>query len=187
VRVPPGYEVFEAVRDPGGGGSIHQLLRRVQSGPAAPGSAGDGWYQLLDKRGVAGWRHLASAILHLERERVQRSHRLSDPGAILCLYLAGTHQLHAAMNRVGLSESTREIVVVAHHDPGGRAVLQKEGWTVREPSFPDIPRPETLGRLGIPFAVVERVPERERELLVLEWTALVDLPGVSMGTGTPRP
>jgi tRNA threonylcarbamoyladenosine modification (KEOPS) complex Cgi121 subunit len=130
---------------------------------------------LFDARSIAGERHLLSAWAHLGRSRARGEDRLRDRGAEFALYVAGDDQLPRALAKVGVSDETREIVVVAERplDPVG---LIDRFHLERAPEA--YPRPvdaEMLERLGIGAAERASVPPAAWEGLVLERVALVDL------------
>ncbi|MCL5984220.1 MAG: hypothetical protein M1143_01410, partial [Candidatus Thermoplasmatota archaeon] len=132
--------------------------------------------QAFDARGVAGPRHVTSAYLHMQRALTTGRTRLRDHGAILAVYLAGTDQLERALGRVGLQADTREIVLV--RSPAGELseVLRSLGFSASPPQEAQGPTEETLRRLGIDVPASGGVPRERWELLVLEQTAMVDLP-----------
>lgn len=130
---------------------------------------------VFDARSVAGERHLLSAWAHLGRSRSRGEPRLRDRGAEYALYVAGDDQLPRALAKVGISDSTLEMVVVAERPLDLVQLIER----LHLESFPSAyPRPvdeEMLDRLGISPLERASVPRTAWEGLVLERVALVDL------------
>ena len=141
---------------------------------------------LFDADAIAGERHLLSAWAHLGRSRGRGEARLRDRGAELALYVAGDDQLPRALAKVGVTDTSERLVLVAErpHDPSG--LLVRFGL-VADPSA--YPRPVTsalLERLGITEAERRAVPAAQWEGLVLERVALVDLTAPGAHPPTPK-
>ena len=130
---------------------------------------------LFDARGIAGERHLYSAWAHLGRARGRGESRLRERGAELALYVAGDDQLPRALEKVGVSDSTEEFVLVVERPVDPVAALARFELTPDASVYPRAPDAATLDRLGI--GAVERgaVPSSAWEGLVLERVALVEL------------
>ncbi|HTS33574.1 MAG TPA: KEOPS complex subunit Cgi121 [Thermoplasmata archaeon] len=171
---PPSERTLQAAgaRRPAPGspttGELVKLLRTVSQ--ETPSLAA-----VFDARSIAGERHLLSAWAHLGRSRGRGEPRLRDRGAEYALYVAGDDQLPRALAKVGVSDSTTEMVVVTERPLEPAQLIERLRL---EPSPASYPRPadeETLERLGV--AALERasVPRAAWEGLVLERVALVDL------------
>ena len=130
---------------------------------------------LFDARSIAGERHLYSAWAHLGRSRARGESRLRDRGAELALFVAGDDQLPRALEKVGVSASTEEFVLVAER-PHDTASLLARFHLAEDPTvYPRTPDASTLARLGITDAERATVPPIAWEGLVLERVALVEL------------
>jgi tRNA threonylcarbamoyladenosine modification (KEOPS) complex Cgi121 subunit len=130
---------------------------------------------VFDARAIAGERHLLSAWAHLGRSRARGEPRLRDRGAELALYVAGDDQLPRALAKVGVSDDTEEMVVVAERPLDPAQLIERLRL---EPSASAYPRPvdeAVLERLGISARERESVPRTAWEGLVLERVAMVDL------------
>ena len=136
----------------------------------------DAFAQLVDAEAVAGPRHLALAVLRADRARHQGRARLKDPGAAFLLYLSGTDQFSEAIRRAGISEETREGVLVIVPDADPRPWVEALGWLPSPETYPRPVRPETLLRLGARPEEVRGLSSERLELLAMEQTALSDLP-----------
>lgn len=130
---------------------------------------------LFDARAVAGERHLYSAWAHLGRARGRGESRLRERGAELALYVAGDDQLPRALEKVGVSDSTEEFVLVVERPLDPTAILERFGLTTDPAVYPRAPDAATLERLGIGAAERDAVPASAWEGLVLERVALVEL------------
>ncbi|MGP8071567.1 MAG: KEOPS complex subunit Cgi121 [Thermoplasmata archaeon] len=141
---------------------------------------------LFDARSIAGERHLLSAWAHLGRSRTRGESRLRDRGAEFALYVAGDDQLPRALAKVGVSDQSEEIVVVAERPLDPTELIGRFGL---EPSSTAFPRPvdeTTLDRLGIVVAERSSLPSSAWEGLVLERVALVDLTAPAGHASTPK-
>jgi len=130
---------------------------------------------LFDARAIAGERHLYSAWAHLGRSRGRGESRLRDRGAELALYVAGDDQLPRALEKVGVSDTAEEFVLVFEkpHDP---VMLLERFELIADPTvYPRSPDGTTLERLGIGSAERAAVPLSAWEGLVLERVAMVEL------------
>jgi len=148
---------------------------------------GPGLVALLDASAVAGERHLLSAWAHLGRSRARGGARLRDASAEFVLYLAGDDQLPRALAKVGVTDATGQIVVVAERPRDPAALAVRFGL---EPDPGAYPRPldvALLERLGITAADRSAVPASAWEGLVLERVALVDLDAPAPRAPTPKP
>ena len=139
------------------------------------GKESDALVGLFDARAIAGERHLLSAWAHLGRSRARGEPRLRDRGAEFALYVAGDDQLPRALEKVGVSDSTEAVVVVAERsiDPAG--LIARFGLVPDPSAYPRPVGPDTLDRLGIDGADRACLPPTSWEGLVLERVALVDL------------
>ena len=141
---------------------------------------------LFDAEAIAGDRHLLSAWAHLGRSRSRGEPRLRDRGAELALYVAGDDQLPRALAKVGLTDATRQCVVVAERPLDPAVLIARFGL---EPDPTAFPRPVTaamLERLGISEAERNAVPPTAWEGLVLERVALVDLSATGPRSAPPK-
>ncbi len=171
---------FRAVglRPPAAGGLAPReavtTLQRVSK--QFPSRGPEAFVQLVDAEAVAGPRHLALAALRAYRARRQGRARLDDPGATFLLYLSGTDQFSEAIRRAGISEATREGVLVVVPDADPHPWVEALGWLPSPGTYPRPAGPGTLLRLGArPEEVLGLSPDR-LELLAMEQTALSDLP-----------
>ena len=130
---------------------------------------------VFDARSVAGERHLLSAWAHLGRARARGEGRLRDRGAELALYLAGDDQLPRALEKVGVSATTEEFVVVAERPLDPRDLLPRFDLVEEPNAFPRAADEVTLERLGVSEIERATVPRDRWEALVLERVALLDL------------
>ncbi len=130
---------------------------------------------LFDARSIAGERHLYSAWAHLGRARERGERRLRDRGAELALYVAGDDQLPRALEKVGISDGSEELVLVAEKPLDPAALLERFELVADPAVYPRAPRAETLERLGIGAEERAAVPPSAWEGLVLERVALVEL------------
>jgi tRNA threonylcarbamoyladenosine modification (KEOPS) complex Cgi121 subunit len=130
---------------------------------------------LFDARAIAGERHLLSAWAHLGRSRTRGENRLRDRGAEFALYVAGDDQLPRALAKVGVTDGSEELVVVAERPRNPNALLEKFGLEPYPAAYPKPVDAAMLDRLGIGAAERSAVPEPNWEDLVLERVALVDL------------
>jgi tRNA threonylcarbamoyladenosine modification (KEOPS) complex Cgi121 subunit len=148
--------------------SIIRTLREVAK-------ESDALVALFDARAIAGERHLYSAWAHLGRSRARGESRLRDRGAELALYVAGDDQLPRALEKVGVTDTTEEFVLLAEkpHDPS--ALLSRFELEPDPTVYPRPPDAATLTRLGISPAEQAAVPPIAWEGLVLERVALVEL------------
>jgi tRNA threonylcarbamoyladenosine modification (KEOPS) complex Cgi121 subunit len=182
---PPEDRTLRAVggrRRTPGAPTVAEIVRTLRS----TGKESESLVALFDARAIAGERHLYSAWAHLGRSRGRGENRLRDRGAELALFVAGDDQLPRALEKVGVSESTEEFVLVAEkpHDP--TALLERFGL-VADPTV--YPRPTTSGvldRLGIGVAERTAVPPTAWEGLVLERVALVELSAPAGRPATPK-
>lgn len=160
-----------------------RTLRAPESLDARPGVAVR-VRQLVDAEAIAGERHVATALARAERARRLGSAHLQDPSAEFALYLAGSDQLPEALQRVGVSASTRQFVLVespallALEEVSSRLELESDPT-----AYPRSPGEKTLERLGLGPEDLRTVPREGWELLAIEAGAWVDLPGAS---GTRR-
>jgi len=175
VPLPPvGERTLQAVgarrRTPGQPrvGEVVRTLREIAAGA-------DVLVALFDARSIAGERHLYSAWAHLGRARGRGEVRLRDRGAELALFVAGDDQLPRALEKVGISDSSDALVLVAERPLEPRALLERFGL-VEDPSvYPRTPDATTLDRLGIGADERAAVPESAWEGLVLERVAMIEL------------
>ena len=140
---------------------------------------------VFDARAVAGERHLLSAWAHLGRARSRGETRLRDRGAELALYLAGDDQLPRALEKVGVSETTEQFVVVAERPLEPRDLLPRFEVEEDASAFPRPADDGTLDRLGIGVSERSAVPRERWEALVLERVALLEL-SAPAGRSTPE-
>jgi tRNA threonylcarbamoyladenosine modification (KEOPS) complex Cgi121 subunit len=143
----------------------------------------DALVALFDARAIAGERQLYSAWAHLGRSRGRGESRLRDRGAELALYVAGDDQLPRALEKVGVSDSTEEFVLVAEKPQEPAALLARFNLDADPSVYPRDPDTGTLQRLGIGPAEQAAVPPSAWEGLVLERVALVEL-SAPAGRGT---
>jgi tRNA threonylcarbamoyladenosine modification (KEOPS) complex Cgi121 subunit len=130
---------------------------------------------LFDARAIAGDRHLLSAWAHLGRARARGEARLRDRGAEFALYVAGDDQLPRALEKVGVSDRSEELVVVAERPVEPTELVGRFGLIEEPRAFPRAVDGSTLDRLGISETERAAVPPGMWEALVLERVALVDL------------
>jgi tRNA threonylcarbamoyladenosine modification (KEOPS) complex Cgi121 subunit len=177
-RLPPLPPVEEralravgARRTAAGSPSTETLVRTLR----ALAKESEALVGLFDARSIAGERHLLSAWAHLGRSRGRGESRLRERGAEYALYVAGDDQLPRALAKVGVSDASLQMVVVAERpvDPAG--LVTRFGLEPDPSAFPRPVDAETLERLGIEPAERSAVPESAWEGLVLERVALVDL------------
>lgn len=145
-----------------------QALRALA--PTVPGLIA-----VFDARSIAGERHLLSAWAHLGRSRSRGEERLRDRGAEFALYVAGDDQLPRALAKVGVSDATEEMVVVAERPLDPTELVVRFGLELAPSAYPRPVDAAMLDRLGIGPAERSAVPESAWEGLVLERVALVDL------------
>lgn len=160
-----------ARRPAAGQPTTSELVKALRA--AAQGASG--LVAVFDARSIAGERHLLSAWAHLGRSRGRGEARLRDRGAEYALYVAGDDQLPRALAKVGITDSTEEMVVVTERPLEPARLIEQLHL---EPFPSAYPRPvdeETLGRLGITALERSSVPRTAWEGLVLERVALVDL------------
>ncbi len=146
---------------------VRSLREVAQEGP--------GLVALLDAEAVAGERHLLSAWAHLGRSRARGGARLRDPSAEFVLYVAGDDQLPRALAKVGVTDRSQQLVVVAERPRDPAELVGRFGL---EPDGTAYPRPvdeRLLARLGITPDDLASVPPSAWEGLVLERVALLDL------------
>ena len=130
---------------------------------------------VFDARAVGGERHLLSAWAHLGRARARGETRLRDRGAELALYLAGDDQLPRALEKVGVSEGTEQVVVVAERPADPRELLSRFELDEDPSAYPRTVDETTLDRLGITAEERSAVPRDRWEALILERVALLEL------------
>ncbi len=141
---------------------------------------------VFDARSVAGERHLLSAWAHLGRSRGRGEPRLRDRGAEYALYVAGDDQLPRALAKVGVSDSTTEMVVVAERPLDPAELIVRLHLESSPGSYPRPVDEEVLDRLGITPVERASVPRSAWEGLVLERVALVDLSAPAGHSSTPK-
>jgi tRNA threonylcarbamoyladenosine modification (KEOPS) complex Cgi121 subunit len=142
---------------------------------------------LFDARAIAGERHLLSAWAHLGRSRSRGEGRLRDRGAEFALYLAGDDQLPRALAKVGVTDATEQVVVVAERPLEPTALLERFGLAADATAYPRALDAALLERLGITEVERASVPASAWEGLVLERVALVDLGAPAPHGATPKP
>jgi len=130
---------------------------------------------LFDARSIAGERHLLSAWAHLGRSRTRGESRLRDRGAEFALYVAGDDQLPRALAKVGVTDESVELVVVAERPQDPALLIERFGLEPSSDAYPRTVDEAMLERLGIGAAERASVPSSAWEGLVLERVALVDL------------
>jgi tRNA threonylcarbamoyladenosine modification (KEOPS) complex Cgi121 subunit len=130
---------------------------------------------LFDARAIAGERHLYSAWAHLGRSRGRGESRLRDRGAELALYVAGDDQLPRALEKVGMSDASDQLVLVAERPHAPAELLARFGLREDPSAYPRAPDAGTLDRLGIGLDERAAVPPAAWEGLVLERVALLEL------------
>jgi len=130
---------------------------------------------LFDARAIAGERHLLSAWAHLGRSRARGEPRLRDRGAEYALYVAGDDQLPRALEKVGVTDASDALVVVAERPLDPLSLLPRFGLEADASAYPRAVDLGTLERLGIGEAERRAVPPSAWEGLVLERIALVEL------------
>ncbi|MGA8664468.1 MAG: KEOPS complex subunit Cgi121 [Thermoplasmata archaeon] len=130
---------------------------------------------IFDARSIAGERHLLSAWAHLGRSRTRGETRLRDRGAEFALYVAGDDQLPRALAKVGVTDASEELVVVAERPLDPVVLIPRFGLEPYPRAFPRAVDEVLLDRLGITSAERAVVPPSGWEGLVLERVALVDL------------
>jgi len=141
---------------------------------------------LFDADAIAGERHLLSAWAHLGRSRSRGEARLRDRGAELALYVAGDDQLPRALAKVGVTDASERLVLVAErpHDPA--TLLDRFGLEADPSAYPRAVTAPLLDRLGISAEERQAVPAAQWEGLVLERVALVDLTSAAGHGPTPK-
>ncbi|HTT73187.1 MAG TPA: KEOPS complex subunit Cgi121 [Thermoplasmata archaeon] len=130
---------------------------------------------VFDARAIAGERHLLSAWAHLGRSRARGERRLRDRSAELALYVAGDDQLPRALKKVGVTDDTEAIVVVAERPLDPAELVPRFGLVPDPAAYPRPVDADLLERLGIGATERGAVPTAAWEGLVLERVALVDL------------
>lgn len=130
---------------------------------------------LFDARSIAGERHLLSAWAHLGRSRSRGESRLRERGAEFALYVAGDDQLPRALEKVGVSDASEQLVIVAERprDPG--SLLARFDLEADPTAYPRIVDGAMLDRLGVDPVERATVPVTAWEGLILERVALVEL------------
>ncbi len=141
----------------------------------AIGQEGTSLVAVFDARSIAGERHLLSAWAHLGRSRSRGEPRLRDRGAEYALYVAGDDQLPRALAKVGLSDASEEVVVVAERPLDPVVLAGRLGLEPFPSAYPRAVDETLLDRLGISPEERAAVPRDAWEGLVLERVALVDL------------
>ena len=153
---------------------VIETLRRL-------GSEAETLVALFDARAIAGERHLLSAWAHLGRARGRGETRLRDRSAEFALYVAGDDQLPRALQKVGVSDSSDQFVVVVER-PRSLAETTRAFQLIDDPSaFPRAADEATLDRLGISEEDRREVPRSGWEGLVLERVALIELSAAHAG------
>jgi tRNA threonylcarbamoyladenosine modification (KEOPS) complex Cgi121 subunit len=183
---PPEERVLQAVggrrtaaNTPPTASIVRTLRELAKESPALVG--------VFDARAIAGERHLLSAWAHLGRARGRGEVRLRDRGAEFALYVAGDDQLPRALAKVGVTEATEQVVVVAEK-PLDPALLRTRFGFADDPSaYPRAVDETTLERLGIAPEERSAVPRSAWEGLVLERVALVDLSAPAGRGGAEKP
>ncbi len=130
---------------------------------------------LFDARSIAGERHLLSAWAHLGRSRSRGESRLRERSAEFALFVAGDDQLPRALKKVGVTDGSERIVIVAERPLDPEALIGRFDLTPDPGAYPRAVDATTLDRLGIQRSEREAVPTTAWEGLVLERVALVDL------------
>ncbi len=146
---------------------VKTLRAAAQEGPSL--------VAVFDARSIAGERHLLSAWAHLGRSRGRGEPRLRDRGAEYALYVAGDDQLPRALAKVGISDTTQEMVVVTERPLEPAALIERLHLTAWPSAYPRAVDEEMLDRLGVSPLERAGVPRAAWEGLVLERVALVDL------------
>jgi len=141
---------------------------------------------LFDARSIAGERHLLSAWAHLGRSRTRGESRLRDRVAEFALYVAGDDQLPRALAKVGITDESHEMVVVAERPQDPVQLIERFGLQTFPAAFPRPVDETMLDRLGITAAERASVPASAWEGLVLERVALVDLTPPAGHGSTPK-
>jgi len=139
---------------------------------------------LFDARAIAGERHLYSAWAHLGRARGRGESRLRDRSAELALFVAGDDQLPRALEKVGVTDASDPLVLVAEKPLDPAALLERFDLVADPSAYPRAPDAATLERLGITSTERDAVPSSAWEGLVLERVALVEL---TAPAGRPAP
>jgi tRNA threonylcarbamoyladenosine modification (KEOPS) complex Cgi121 subunit len=159
--------------------TIVRTLRELGSGSGA-------LVALFDARAIAGERHLYSAWAHLGRSRGRGETRLRDRGAELALYVAGDDQLPRALERVGVTDSVDQLVLVAERPLDPVELLPRFDLVEDATAYPRPADATTLDRLGIGPEERGGVPPSAWEGLVLERVALVELSAPARHTPTTK-
>jgi tRNA threonylcarbamoyladenosine modification (KEOPS) complex Cgi121 subunit len=139
------------------------------------GAASEGLLALFDARSIAGERHLLSAWAHLGRARARGESRLRDRNAEFALFVAGDDQLPRALEKVGITDTTEQFVVVAERP---RVLSETVAAFQLVEDTTAYPRPvdeALLERLGITAPDRSAVPPGGWEGLVLERVAFIEL------------
>lgn len=88
----------------------------------------DGETAVLDASRVGGRRHLQAAADHARRVREAGRARCRDASMEVLLHAAGTDQIEAALERVGLTGSVDAVALVASGGKGVDAFLEAVGF-----------------------------------------------------------
>lgn len=167
-----------APEDRRSGAELAQQLRSIHGPPPGAGTE-EPLAQLFDAGAIAGPAHLGSALDRSRRARGAGRARLTDPGAELLLYVAGSDQFPEALKRVGVQGDTREVVILFAprlEEPLARSRIQALGLELDPGVYPRTATASTLARLGVPPEALRSVPPDRFELLAIEAGALVELP-----------
>ncbi len=152
---------------------------------------GRGVVTIFDRRAVLGPRHLASGYLNAARAMIDGKARARVASLEVLRWVAGSHQVGEALQRVGPGGETTDILIaIAPHDWPARIDRNEYPIFVRSEApidvgFDDIVDetgsldPERFGsseapsRIGI--TLNEGADDNEIELAVLEWVATTEL------------
>jgi tRNA threonylcarbamoyladenosine modification (KEOPS) complex Cgi121 subunit len=148
-----------------------ELIERLR----ALGKASPALVTVFDARSVAGERHILSAWAHLGRARARGEQRLRDRGAELALFVAGDDQLPRALKKVGIDDTSTQLVIVGEKPRVPSEVVAALGLADDPSAYPRPVDVTLLDRLGITAEDRQVVPESAWEALVLERIAMLEL------------
>jgi tRNA threonylcarbamoyladenosine modification (KEOPS) complex Cgi121 subunit len=161
-----------------------ELIERLR----ALGKESTALVTVFDARSIAGERHILSAWAHLGRARARGEQRLRDRGAELALFVAGDDQLPRALGKVGVDDSSTQLVVVGEKPRVATEVVRALGLVDDPSAYPRAVDAVLLDRLGITTDDRRVVPESAWEALVLERVAMMELSAPSAdGTKPSEP
>lgn len=173
---PPAFAAVGLVRDTSDRRDAPALLaivREVMERERA--SHPTAFAQVFDAAAVAGKVHLESAVARAARARARGRPRLSDAGAEVALFLAGTDQLPEALRRVGVGPDSRSVVLLLSPPRAAAELVSRLGMREDGSVYPRPATRATLLRLGLDAADLDSVGPERWEALAVEGGARVEL------------